>query len=171
MVILICSFLIVIPVNAQIKYYSKQQTQVKINDTINRNKLVYTGLSLINKTKYRSKAGSNKVFTLGNNPKYLCCSSFVSWCFYKSGIAKIDYSTWNFCHSSKFKQIKKSQLKIGDIGLIQNKYKAGNHVGIYVGKTKNGNMIWLHCTGHTGNGVTLNNDNRFKVFYRYKNFK
>lgn len=168
--IVVC-FLLYYPVSAKIRIYQPSiiKRYVQINER--RTKLIKTGLTLVGKTKYQSKAGSNKVSHLGKNPKYLCCSSFVSWCFYRSGNARIDYSTWNFCHSKKFKQISRKNLKIGDIGLIQNKRKYGNHVALYIGKNKKGQEVWLHCTGNSGrNGVVISTDDRLKVFYRYRGF-
>ena len=136
-----------------------------------RYKLVAKGSTLVGYTRYRSKAGSNRVRKLDNNPKYLCCSSFVSWCFAKSGIAQIDYSTWNFCHSKRFKKIPAKRLKIGDIGLITDRRRTGNHVAIYVGRRAR-ESLWLHCTGHGGrDGVVGSTDKRIKVYYRYRGFK
>lgn len=135
-----------------------------------RYKVVAKGTTLVGCTKYRSKAGSNKVWKLGSSPKYLCCSSFVSWCYSKSGVAKIDYSTWDFGHSTKFKKIPSGSLKIGDIGLIQDRCRTGNHVAVYIGK-RAGKRLWLHCTGNGHNGVAVGTDSRLKVFYRYKGFR
>lgn len=146
-------------------------------DTVNaidyrRYELISKGSTLVGYTKYKSKAGSNRVKKLGNNPKYLCCSSFVSWCFTKSKVCKMDYSTVSLRYSNKFYRIKKRKILPGDIGFIHNSNKSDrNHVGIYIGK-RNGKLLWLHCTGH-GNqtGVTIGTDKRLKVFYRYKGFK
>lgn len=135
-----------------------------------RYKVVTKGAALIGYTKYRSKAGSNKVRKLGNSPKYLCCSSFVSWAYSKAGIARIDYSTWDFCHSRKFKKIPAKRLKAGDIGLITDRRRTGNHVAIYIGR-RGRESLWLHCTGHGHNGVVVSTDKRIKVYYRYKGFK
>lgn len=136
-----------------------------------RYKVVAKGATLVGYTKYKSKAGSNKVKRLGSHPKMLCCSSFVSWCYTKSGAAKIDYSTYDFCHSKKFKKIPAKRLKAGDIGLIQDRHRTGNHVAIYVGRRAR-EKLWLHCTGHGGrNGVVISTDKRLNVYYRYKGFK
>ena len=99
-----------------------------------RYKVVAKGSTLVGYTRYRSKEGSNHVKKIGNSPKYLCCSSFVSWAYSRAGVAKIDYSTWDFCHSKRFRKISKRRLKIGDIGLITDSRRAGNHVAIYVGR-------------------------------------
>lgn len=134
-------------------------------------KVIAKGVTLVGYTKYRSKAGSNKVNRLGNHPKYLCCSSFVSWCFSKSHVAKIDYSTWDFCHSERFRKIPARRLKQGDVGLIQDRNRLNNHVAIYIGK-RGKERLWMHCTGHGGkNGVVVGTDGRLNVFYRYKGFR
>lgn len=136
-----------------------------------RYKVISKGCTLVGRTMYKSKAGSNKVKFLGDSPKYLCCSSFVSWAYSRSGVAHIDYSTWDFCNSSKFRKIPPGDLKPGDIGLIQDRRKTGNHVAIYMGK-RGGKRLWLHCSSHAGrNGVTIGTDKRLKVFYRYRGFK
>lgn len=135
-----------------------------------RYKVIAKGAALTGYTKYRSKAGSNRVRKLGSSPEYLCCSSFVSWCFSRSGVAKMDYSTWDFCHSGKFRKISSGRLKIGDIGLITDRRRTGNHVALYIGK-RGGKRLWLHCTGHGHNGVVVSTDRRLKVFYRYKGFR
>ena len=136
----------------------------------NRYKVINKGYTLVGYTKYKSKAGSNKVYKLGNRPKKLCCSSFVSWCFTKSKVCKIDYSTVDFRRSKKFYRISKKKLLPGDLGFIQDSNKQyPNHVAIYVGKRK-GKLIWLHCSGRN-NGVAISTDNRLKVFYRYRGFK
>ena len=136
-----------------------------------RYKVICKGITLVGYTKYRSKAGSNRVRHLGSAPEYLCCSSFVSWCYTKAKVKRIDYSTWDFCHSTKFREISARQLKPGDIGLIHNDRRTGNHVAIYIGK-RAGERLWLHCTGHAGrNGVVISTDGRLKVYYRYRGFK
>lgn len=136
-----------------------------------RYKVVAKGSTLVGYTRYRSKAGSNRVKRLGDSPRYLCCSSFASWAYSKAGVARIDYSTWDFCHSKRFRRISKRRLKIGDIGLITDSRRAGNHVAIYVGRRAR-ESLWLHCTGHGGrNGVVVSTDKRIKVYYRYRGFK
>lgn len=41
-----------------------------------------------------------------------------------------------------------------------------SHVGIYVGKDKNGNDLWCHCTGGSIRTVVVNNYDRFQHYYR-----
>lgn len=136
-----------------------------------RYRVIAKGATLAGYTKYRSKAGSNCVRRLSDSPKYLCCSSFVSWCFSRSRVAKIDYSTWDFCHSERFRKIPARRLKPGDVGLIQDRNRLNNHVAIYIGK-RGKERLWMHCTGHGGkNGVVVGTDGRLNVFYRYKGFR
>lgn len=145
-----------------------------------RKKLIEAGVSLVGKTRWESKAWSNRVYKAGKKPKSLCCSSFVSWCFYYSGVdKKIDYDCWKFLTSKYFEQISRDELLPGDIALISKSRRINDvlhrgHVGIYVGKNKLGEDVWLHCTIIGTNGVTLNNDKRFTakkaVYYRYTKF-
>ena len=44
-----------------------------------------------------------------------------------------------------------------------------NHVGIYIGKDENGNMLWCHCKGNPENTVVVTSEtefNKFTHFYR-----
>lgn len=54
-----------------------------------------------------------------------------------------------------------------DIDLDVNNVKThSNHVGIYVGKDKDGNDLWCHCTGGSIRTVVVNNYDQFRYFYR-----
>lgn len=54
-----------------------------------------------------------------------------------------------------------------DVDLDVNNVKThSNHVGIYVGKDKDGNDLWCHCTGGSIRTVVVNNYDRFQYFYR-----
>lgn len=93
-------------------------------------------------------------------PTVLDCSSFVAWCFHKSGFTGIPYSstTATFINSTKFVTVSADELKPGDIGLKSATAPTGgaNHVGIYCGKRKDGTKIWLHCTSESGSSLTGN---------------
>lgn len=53
-----------------------------------------------------------------------------------------------------------------DINFNVNDVKThSNHVGIYVGKDKNGNDLWCHCTGGSLRTVVVNSYDRFQYFY------
>lgn len=95
-----------------------------------------------------------------DNPTVLDCSSFVAWCFHKSGFTGIPYgsTTATFINSTKFVTVSADELKPGDIGLKSATAPTGgaNHVGIYCGKRKDGTKIWLHCTSESGSSLTGN---------------
>lgn len=114
-----------------------------------------------------------------DNPTVLDCSSFVAWCFHKSGFTGIPYSstTATFINSTKFVTVSADELKPGDIGLKSATAPTGgaNHVGIYCGKRKDGTKIWLHCTSESGSsltgntsGVMLGSYSNFTYFRRLK---
>jgi hypothetical protein len=112
-------------------------------------------------------------------PRTLDCSSFVAWCFHKSGYREIPYesTTGTFLHSPYFQRIEESQLQPGDIGLINWVESGGsNHVGIYVGTDSKGNPMWLHCTSHVCSGSSIVSGPRisyypsFTLFFRYIGF-
>lgn len=110
--------------------------------------VIQKGVTLIGYTEYsmdkRQVNGTDK-------PKYLDCSSFVAWALNKGcGKEEVPWgsTTTTFLTSSKFTEIKKRQLKPGDIALSNRSMAAGasNHILIYCGKRKDGTEIWLHCT-------------------------
>lgn len=114
-----------------------------------------------------------------DNPTVLDCSSFVAWCFHKSGFTGIPYSstTATFINSTKFVTVSADELKPGDIGLKSATAPTGgaNHVGIYCGKRKDGTKIWMHCTSESGtsltgnaSGVMLGSYSNFTYFRRLK---
>lgn len=112
-------------------------------------------------------------------PRTLDCSSFTAWCFQKCGYTDVPYwsTTGTFLESSNFQQIDRSQLKPGDIGLINWVGSGGsNHVGIYVGTDNSGTPMWLHCTSHTNPGSSIVTGPRisyyssFNIFFRYRGF-
>lgn len=114
-----------------------------------------------------------------DNPTVLDCSSFVAWCFHKSGFTGIPYgsTTATFINSTKFVTVSADELKPGDIGLKSATAPTGgaNHVGIYCGKRKDGTKIWLHCTSESGSsltgntsGVMLGSYSNFTYFRRLK---
>lgn len=139
-----------------------------------------TGGTLVGKCTYAHASWSNKIDKAGENPKSLCCSSFVSWCFYYSNVdKKIDYAVWKFLNSDKFTKIKKSERIPGDLIVLNDNVAAtkllhNNHIGIYIGQDKSGKDLFLHCTGNNANGVTINSDGRFSnsgvKYLRYSKF-
>lgn len=132
--------------------------------------------TLVGYTTYASAAGSNQIANLGSKPKQLCCSSFVAWTYYHAGIitdlksngkAAIDVNCDSIPKTKYFESVSASKLLPGDIA-----WAPGQHIGIYVGTTKSGVKMYIHCSGNSGrNGVVIDHDSRFTKFYRYKNFK
>ena len=112
-------------------------------------------------------------------PRTLDCSSFTAWCFQKCGYTDVPYwsTTGTFLGASNFRQINASELKPGDIGLINWVGSGGsNHVGIFVGRDSGGNAMWLHCTSHQNSGSSIVTGPRisyysaFSLFFRYTGF-
>lgn len=105
-------------------------------------------------------------------PTVLDCSSFVAWCFHKSGYTSIPYqsTTATFADSSRFVTVSAGELKVGDIGLKGKDLPTGgsNHVGIYCGQRKDGTKVWLHCTSYSGTSLTEND--RGVLMGTYSNF-
>ena len=141
-------------------------------------KVLNKGATLVGHTKYRSKEYSNEIKNAPEKPDYLCCSSFVSWAFWKSGVLKVDYAVWKFLDSDKFEKIKEKDAKPGDLAFLhfdveRSKNSHDNHIGFYLGKDDSGRRTYLHCTGNNANGVVVNNDTRFNVSYylRWRGYK
>lgn len=112
-------------------------------------------------------------------PRTLDCSSFVAWCFQKCGYRDVPYwsTTGTFLGAANFRQISASDLKPGDIGLINWVASGGsNHVGIFVGRDANGQAMWLHCTSRQNSGSSIVTGPRisyysaFSLFFRYTGF-
>lgn len=104
------------------------------------------------------------------------CSSFVGWTFNKSIDKTIP--TWTTTASyvsgdvgAKFRRISADELIPGDI-LLNNDSLAGgnaNHIGIYVGKTKKGQNMYLHCSSKGIGGAQITT-HTWGVRLRYKKF-
>ncbi len=132
--------------------------------------------TLVGYTTYGHAAGSNKIATIGNKPKQLCCSSFVAWAYYYSGLitdlksngkAKIDVNCDSIPKTTYFESVSESEILPGDLA-----WAPGQHIGIYAGTTESGVKMYIHCSGNSGrNGVVIDHDSRFTKFFRYKKFK
>lgn len=144
--------------------------------------VICMGASRIGKTKYDMYGEDTRAGT--DDPRTLDCSSFVAWSFHKAGFSDVPYysTTDTFLTADNFEKISADELEPGDIGLNKGETGntgGGNHVGIYVGKNKNGSPLWMHCTsGTSSNDMTKVNDGprisyytNFTVFYRYKGFR
>ena len=144
--------------------------------------VICMGATRIGKTEYDMYGEDTRAGLA--EPRTLDCSSFVAWSFHKAGFSDVPYysTTDTFLTASNFEKISADKLEPGDIGLNKEETGntgGGNHVGIYVGKNKEGTPLWMHCTsGTNSNDITKVNDGprisyytSFTVFYRYKGFK
>lgn len=103
----------------------------------------------------------------GRNKKGLDCSHFVDFVFWDVVGNNLGNGNTTYIWNNYSKEISESELLPGDIGFlcVPSSCADGNHVGIYVGKDKDGNKIWVHETGSPSNNVVINNYN-FKYFRR-----
>ena len=139
--------------------------------------LIYKGAELIGYTTYSQPKRQPDA----EKPLFLDCSGFTRWVFVKSGVCKkldAGYYTGSFLQSEHFQDISFNDLQPGDIGLKNDSLSGGqsNHVGIYIGRDKDGNMMWMHCT--SGNwynkvagkesGPMINQYPNFRIFKRIK---
>lgn len=130
--------------------------------------IVKTAASLISQVPYQwggkpQKAGYDTSwwsFDSNSEQKGLDCSGFVEWTFLTAGfpeaLRKHLHST-NAILKAGFYEIPKSNLKPGDIGLLNSGEKT-NHTGIYLGNNK-----WIHCSS-AANTVTIS-EFKFTRFY------
>lgn len=130
--------------------------------------LVETASSLIGKVPYQwggkpLKEGYDTLWWTFNEDSEqigLDCSGFVEWAFLTAGYPEEVYKR---LHSTSailkagFKEIPKSDLQPGDIGLL-NSGESTNHTGIYLGNGK-----WIHCSSSAGT-VTIS-DFKFRRYY------
>lgn len=136
---------------------------------INRKYLIDAAVSLVGMVPYEwggkaSAAGyDTSWWTIDDtgHQKGLDCSGFVQWAFMTSGFESSLYdrliSTDTILKSTE--TINASQLRAGDLGLINNGQKI-NHVGIYLGKG-----LWVHCSS-ANNTVVVERTGMFKVYKR-----
>ena len=112
------------------------------------------------------------------------CSGFTCWAFStltKGTQEDFGGNTWGIDSKTDMwqKGIAEKDLIPGDIGM----YGSIGHVGIFFGKNKSGEIMFIHCTstvrGYTGyqdGGVKINNGrgssgNLSDIYYRYKKWK
>lgn len=97
-------------------------------------------------------------------PYGLDCSGFVDWAYWTALNYRIGYSTREqFANSNPIMQ---DELLPGDLGfLCSPSDPAVNHVGMYIGKSPNGKMMWLHCS--SSSGVTISSPDF--IYYRRPN--
>ena len=102
--------------------------------------------------------------SLGRKIKGLDCSGFVQFVYcqaFGKDLKSVGNSTKTFCSSLGLVRTKYSDLKPGDIGLVDLPGAAKNHIGIYAG-----DGMWIHCSGSPVNTVVYKNTNMFRYFYR-----
>lgn len=149
--------------------------------TDKRAKLIILGATRIGKSTYswgNGRGGS------ADDQSVFDCSSFVGWCYYKSGYTSVSPSstTASFIDSSEtgkqFERISADELIPGDVALWKDTYGLynANHAGIYVGKNKDGKMMFMHCTSRAqssphpvSTGVRFS-EYGMQVFLRMKNW-
>lgn len=122
-----------------------------------RNKVLEGCLKFVPGTQYKMHGKNDP--DLG-----LDCSGYVARIFKDSigvELPKMCVSYFNFKESNTWEVIKKSELKPGDIGILNDSTK-NNHIGIYAGDNK-----WFENS--VVYGVQLTNYKWFKYFFRIKN--
>jgi len=88
-------------------------------------------------------------------PLGLDCSGFVDWVYMQvAGVVLSDIGGGGGAAAQYYacKPIRENELKPGDLGFLDNPYKTGgsaNHVGIYIGRDKDGEPMFIHCGGTT----------------------
>lgn len=150
--------------------------------TDKRAKLILLGATRIGHSTY-SQTDSRRGGTADDQTVF-DCSSFVGWCYYKSGYTKVaaDSTTSSFIDTSEtgkqFEDTTADKLIPGDVCLWHKTYETGNanHAGMYVGKDKNGQMMFMHCSSRSqssphsiSTGVRIS-PYSMEVFRRFKNW-
>lgn len=157
-----------------IEEISEIQSKLPANIEIQRDVLVTKALSLVDGVNYFwggksygigvdnrwgkdievTSSGSSSTGTI--KPYGLDCSGFISWVFINAGapLEVIGDGTTNQWNTSTL--IPKSEAKEGDLVFfaVPNTVKT-NHIGIIVGKDKDGNLLVAHSSSRN-NGVSVN---------------
>jgi hypothetical protein len=146
-----------------------------------RKEIIKVGLSLVGRVPYfwggKSSAGWNEawntprlVTAAGSSstgtirPFGLDCSGFTDWAYKTALGTSLPGGSANQWSGST--EITKAELLPGDLGF---KDRPGavpiNHVLIYAGKDKSGNLLWVHSTASAG-GVVLDSPSYIKYYRR-----
>lgn len=151
--------------------------------TDKRAKLIILGATRIGHSIYSQGRGDGRGGT-ADDQSVFDCSSFVGWCYYKSGYTKVlaDSTTASFINdsetSNQFEDTTADKLIPGDVCLWHNTLDTGNanHAGIYIGKDKDGQMLFMHCSSTSqssphpvSTGVRFSHYS-WEVFRRFKNW-
>lgn len=86
-------------------------------------------------------------------PYGLDCSGFVDWAYWTALNYRLGGSTRQQWANSN--EITEDELLPGDLGFLCSPNDAAvNHVGMYIGKNKDGKKMWLHCSSDKGVNVS-----------------
>lgn len=157
-------------------HLSKEESGIilKALSTENKNRqlVAATAISLLGGVPYewggkstmKGKDPSWGTLNKDGKAKGLDCSGYVQWVFRTAGYYEYDWKTIGSTSAMKnLDDIKKSELQVGDLGLLKKSGDDGtgaNHVGIYIG-----NGYFIHCNS-THKTVTIGRCDNFKVFKR-----
>ena len=131
---------------------------------------IQTALTLIDKgitysMSYRHAKNSNGF------PLCMDCSSFVTYCLNAAGYnVPAGAYTGTYLSNKNFTAIDRSNLKPGDVGLMNSSSSGNgaNHIGMYLGTDSNGKEIWIECSG---SGIIYGkNPNQWNVFRTYNGY-
>lgn len=132
-----------------------------------RERFVNNALSLVGKISYQwggkpTEAGNYEELTA------LDCSGFIDWCYWTTyGEHNENYSS-TMAITNNLEPISIDELLPGDLGTINDTGSSIgkiNHVGIYLGKDSEGNMLWCHCNNYD-NTVSIDSNYQFNYFYK-----
>ncbi len=132
---------------------------------------IETALSLLDKGIAYSMPGRHAKDKDGN-PISMDCSSFVTYCLIAAGVdVPATAYTGTYLSNENFTPIDRSQLKPGDVGLINSSGSGNgaNHIGMYLGKDSQGREVWIECTGSKAITISYGPGN-WRVFRRYNKY-
>ena len=132
---------------------------------------IQTALSLLDKGIYYSQPGRHA--KKNGMPISMDCSSFVTYCLIAAGqkIAGTDKDagayTGTYINSKYYTNIDRSELRPGDVALLNNSTAGGvsNHIGMYIGRDSQGRETWIEMSGK---GIFVSYGKKgWAVFKRY----
>ena len=132
---------------------------------------IQTALSLLDKGIYYSQPGRHA--KKNGMPISMDCSSFVTYCLIAAGqkIAGTDKDagayTGTYINSKYYTNIDRSELRPGDVALLNNSTAGGvsNHIGMYIGRDSQGRETWIEMSGK---GIFVSYGKKgWTVFKRY----
>jgi len=151
--------LILLPVNVKAEEIYDNSSGIEISD---RQKILMTAFEGLGAPYlYGGKALDVTVEALDSG---IDCSGFVDWTFRRAVGLKVGQSTASIIGT----EIDKSELQLGDVGLLKPRGGEDNHIGIYIGNTKDGDLLWIHASSVKGRVVISTCDN-FGCFYTFLN--